>query len=184
MKDGIEQRAGSAPGERKRTRGHFVQHSAKRKNVGSRIDILAQRLLGRHVCDRAERSARAGEMFLRKGGLSLPRNGRGAGIKLRETEVENLSVTSASDENVGGLDIAMDDIFEMSGIECIRHVNGEREKRLDLQRTICQRVFQCLAIEILHHDEGAALVIADFIDCANVRMIQCGSRTRFTAEAL
>src|SRR5712672_1467971 len=43
-------------------------------------------------------------------------------------------------------------------------------------------MFECLAIEIFHGDERAALVITDFIDGANVRMIERGRGAGFTAE--
>src|SRR5262249_57856384 len=101
----------------------------------------------------------------------------GARVKLGKTEVKNFGVTTAGDENVSRFDISMDDAFGMRSIKRIRHVNGEGEERVELMRTVCQRVLECLTIEILHHDERTALVITDFINSTNIRMVKCRSRT-------
>ena len=42
-----------------------------------------------------------------------------AGITFAETKIENLSVTLLGNENVRGLDVAMHDASDMSGIERI-----------------------------------------------------------------
>src|SRR5262249_61563080 len=105
----------------------------------------------RHVCDRAQRRARASDMFLRKSGLSLTGKGWGAEIKLGKTEVKNFGVTTPGDENVSRFDVAMNDALGMCRIERFRHVNGQGEERIELRRTVCQRVLECLAVEILHH---------------------------------
>jgi hypothetical protein len=43
---------------------------------------------------------------------------------LRQTEVENLGVPSLRDENVGRLDVAMNDAFAVSSIERIDNLDG------------------------------------------------------------
>ena len=47
-------RKGSAAGR------HFVQHHAEREEVGARVDLLAARLLRRHIGDGADSGSRAG----------------------------------------------------------------------------------------------------------------------------
>src|SRR5215472_5286851 len=42
---------------------HFIEHSTERKNVATGIQLLRSHLLWRHVCDGAERTARAGQMI-------------------------------------------------------------------------------------------------------------------------
>jgi hypothetical protein len=41
-----------------RARDHLIEHGAEREQIGSRIDRLSARLLGRHVRHRSERRAR------------------------------------------------------------------------------------------------------------------------------
>jgi hypothetical protein len=44
-------------------------------------------------------------------------------------------------------------------------------------------VFQGLAFQILHGDEGFAVFFADVVDRANIGMIQCRGSSRFTLES-
>ena len=101
------------PGKLLAAGGHLVEHDAEREQVGARIDILAARLLGRHVGDGADvvpttlvkcsARARLG------GGAALV--GRALGRQLGQAEVEHLHLAAAGDEDVGRLDVAMDDAF-------------------------------------------------------------------------
>src|ERR1700733_8618515 len=45
-------------------------------------------------------------------------------------------------------------------------------------------MLQSFAFEKFHGDEGAAFVVADIVNRANVRMIECGGGFGFTPEAL
>ena len=51
-----------------------------------------------------------------------------AGDDLGQTEVENLGVAALSDEDVGGLDVAMDDAFGVRRIQRIGDLDGERQQ--------------------------------------------------------
>src|SRR5712692_4181664 len=68
---------------------HLVEHDAERKEIGSRIDGLALRLLGRHVRDRTQDLSLAGDRHRRQ-----PRGARGRRgddlFELRQAEVEDL----------------------------------------------------------------------------------------------
>src|SRR5712692_5508787 len=44
-------------------------------------------------------------------------------------------------------------------------------------------MLECLALEILHGDEASAVMLANFIDGANVWMIQSRSSASFTAKS-
>ena len=46
-----------------------------------------------------------------------------------ETEVENFCLAARADENICGLDIAMNDAAGMSGVERVGNLNGEIEER-------------------------------------------------------
>src|SRR5947199_108076 len=63
IQDGIEDDRAGAALERKMACGHLIQHAADREQIGADIELLTTRLLGRHVRDGADRSARTGEMF-------------------------------------------------------------------------------------------------------------------------
>ena len=57
------------------------------------------------------------------------------GTDFRQSKVENLRVTAHGDEDVRGLDVAMDDPRGVGGIQCIGDFDGQRKKGFDFQRT-------------------------------------------------
>ena len=79
--DRVKDHSGSFSAKRHGAGGHFVQHDAKRKQVGTRIERLAAHLLGRHVSHGAQRRSRTGEVLLRVRvlGFSHVRGIRGPG---------------------------------------------------------------------------------------------------------
>ena len=68
-------------------------------------------------------------------------------------------------------------------VEGVGDINGDRHQQLDLKRLIADQVLQGLAFQVLHGDEGAPVVLANVVNCANIRMIQAGSGLRFAAKA-
>ena len=62
VQDGVKDCAGGFALERERAGDHFVEHDAEGEEVGARIEVFAENLLGRHVGDRAHGSAGAGEL--------------------------------------------------------------------------------------------------------------------------
>ena len=51
------------------------------------------------------------------------------------------------------------------------------------QCTFLQTVSQCLAFDVLHHHEVHAVLAADVVERADVRMIQAGDSPRLALEA-
>jgi hypothetical protein len=119
VKDGVEHGGRRVTGKRQRAGGHFVEDDAERKEVGAGIHILAESLFGRHVGHGAHRGARAGEMRLHSG-LRFSCTGWVGGIELGETEIENFGVAPARRENIGRLDVAVNDVLGMGGVRCAR----------------------------------------------------------------
>ncbi len=93
-------------------------------------------------------------------------------------------MAALGDEDVGGLDVAVDDAFGVRRIEGVGNLNGEREQRVVLQRTSRHHVLQGQAIQKLHGDKALALVFANFVNGADVGMVERGGSTGLTAKAL
>ena len=68
-------------------------------------------------------------------------------------------MAAVGDENVGGLDVAMDDAFGVGGIEGIGDFDGDGEEGFDLDRAAGDAVLEGCAFEVLHGDEGLAVAL-------------------------
>ena len=119
VQDRVEDRRRGRATERQRARRHLVQHDAEREEVGARVELLAARLLRRHVRDRADRRARdSSDSFAVVRVRRRPtRVGGRSADQLGQPEVEHLRLAARGDEDVGGLDVAMDDALRVRRVE-------------------------------------------------------------------
>ena len=84
---------------------------------------------------------------------------------------------------IGGLDVAMDDAFGVGGVEAVGDLDAPIEEGFDLeQERPAIIVLQSLAVEEFHGDEVAAFVFVDFVDGADVGVIEGGGGARFALE--
>ena len=81
----------------------------------------------------------------------------GGGVYLGQAEVENFCVAALRDENVGGLDVAMNDALAVGGVESVGDVDGESEENFHVHGAAGDGVLECLAVEKFHGDEGLSL---------------------------
>ncbi len=86
------------------------------------------------------------------------------------------------DENVGGLDVAMNDALGVRGVEAVGDVDGEGEEAFEVHGAAGDGVLEGLALEVLHRDEGLAVGVADFVDGADVGVVEGGGGFGFAAE--
>ncbi len=151
-----------------------MDYDAERKNVGARVHIVALCLLGGHVGDGADDGASEWR----------GRGGNGDGLRavadfvrrhaFGEAEVGEFDVVFAGDENIGGLDVAVHDAILVRGGEGVGDLHRVAERGFDGQRLRAHAGFQRFAVDQLHGDEGAAILIADVVHGADVAIIQRG----------
>ena len=60
----------------------------------------------------------------------------------------------------------------MGCFQCVGYVDGNGDNAFCIQGTGCDHVFQRHAVQILHGDESLSVMLADFVDCADVGMVQ------------
>ena len=101
------------------TRGHFEQHRAQGKQVGSCIARPTLELLGRHVGDRTRESLGALPRFGRIRACVL----RAAATQLRDTEVEKFRA-DVGQHDVGRLEVAMDHSVPVGCVQSIRDLDS------------------------------------------------------------
>ena len=107
---------------------------------------------------------------------------RGGEGDLGETEIENFGVAAFGDENIRGLDVAVNDVFGVRGVERVGDFDGEREEVFDIHGAAVDAVLERLAVEKFHGDEGLAVLFADVVNGADVGMVERGGRLRFALE--
>src|SRR5712672_1041970 len=102
VQNGIEDGRRALAAKRKNASGHFIEHDSERKEVGPRVEIFRQSLLGRHVGDRAKSAAWTRQM-LRVHFMCSQRTGIAAGrcsVYFGQAEIENLGMAALGDEEV------------------------------------------------------------------------------------
>src|SRR5437764_3059648 len=105
-------------------------------------------------------------------GCHLVRRTAARGRNLSEAEIEDFGVFTAGNENVGRLDIAMNDAFRVGGIQSIGYFNSQREQNFGFERLPGNAVLQRGAFEKLHCDEWMAVVLADLVNGADIRVVE------------
>ncbi len=171
--DGLQDGIGRAAGVEGHPAGeHLVKRHAERVQV-SAVVHLAQcfGLLGRHVIQRPS-------------GNPHPRHHRRAFfLDLGQPEVADLDIPPFREEDVGGLDVSMDDIGlvrHLEGMEALLH-DREGLARLHDALTLDQ-VAERSAAHILHHDKQMGIDVAESIDIDDVRVLEPAEDACFRLE--
>ena len=150
---------------------HLVEDDAERPDVGAGVDVLAAELFGRHVGDGADGAAGAGQAGL-------------AG-DLGQAEVGDAGRPVLGDEDVGRLDVAVDDAARVGGGQAVGDLGGDGQGLGRGQGAALDLGPQALAAAEGHGDEHApVLALADLVDGADVRVVEDGGGLGLVDEAL
>ena len=77
----------------------------------------------------------------------------------------------------------MHNAFAVGGIEGISNFDSECQQHVGFQRTPRDAVLERDTVQELHDDERMPIVLADLVNCADVRMIQRRGSLGFALEA-
>jgi hypothetical protein len=143
------------------------------------IDRLAAKLFGRHVRNRADHGP-----VLCNGGQAFKRTiFLGTGLKLGNSKVENFYAVVVCEEQVLGLQIAVNDVTVVSSTESLSNLMGIASCLAHGNRACDDPLPQRLALEQFLNDVRSCSFKSDVIDCNDVRMIQSGGGPGFLLEA-
>src|SRR6266851_834235 len=101
-----------------------------------------------------------------------------------QTKVEHLHLPARRQKNVCWLDVA---VHNPLGVRCsqrVCHLNSDVEHLVQLNGVTGNTLLQALALQLLHNDEGMAVVLFDAMDGADMRIVQLRSCPRLTLETL
>ena len=179
IKNGDERVAGRRTGERRTAGDQLVQHDAQAEAVRTPVDVQAACLLRRHVRDRPDHHPDAG--------VDGPRGAR-IGIRctlgeLGDAEVEHLHVAVRPQHQVVGLDVAMHDAGRVRRCQRRGGLDGDLENLAQRQLATLQALAQRFAFDQLRDDVARLVVIADFVNGQDVRVVQRRRRARLLQEA-
>jgi hypothetical protein len=178
---GAPARPGRAPGE------EVVEDGPEGPDVGPLVHRLAPRLLGRHVLRSAHHRAHDGGAGARGGRSAVPLLvGAGAPEVLGEPPVHDHGLPERPDEDVGRLQVAVDDALAVGVGDRLRHrdeVGQEGEPRAERGALPEQRL-QRPALDELHGVEGRPLrPEAGLVDGDDRRVLQPGGHEGLADEA-
>ena len=169
--------------ERPHAGDELVDHRAERPLVRTRTDLSRGELLGRHVHRRAHPRTGAGEHA-----------GAGrrvvAGRELRsrvdpgEPEIGDPRAAVAADEDVVGLDVAMDDARGVCGREPAPGVDQAVEDLGERPLVAADPRREVAALDELHREEHGVLVRSDVEHRHDVRMRQAREHARLSHHSL
>jgi len=101
-----------------------------------------------------------------------------------QSKIENFRVPAFGNEEICRLDVAVNDALRMGSIQRIGDLYADVEKLLRLKRPAAQSVFESGPLKKFHGDEATPLAIPDFVDGADIGMVQCRRGPGFTVESL
>ncbi len=109
----------------------LVEHDAEREDVAAEVELVAQDLLRAHVARRAHAGAGLGQVAQR--------------VVAGDAEVHQLHLALVGDDDVGRLDVAVDDAAEVRVVERTRDLQRDDRGHLHRQRGVsCSRSYRSM----------------------------------------
>ena len=82
-------------------------------------------------------------------------------------------MAALGDEDVGGFYIPVNYPFGVGRVQPLCDLNAQIEDGFQLHRTATDAVLQRHAVHKFHGNERPSVFLTDFVDGADVRMVQC-----------
>ena len=167
--DQAGQRAVGAEG--RLPRQELIKNEAQRKDVGALVQVLRQRLLGRHIFHGADHGAGLGHAF--------------AFQRLGQAKIHNQDAARLFAHDVLRLQITVDDAHIVCGGQRPAHLLDDNDCFMGRKLgSLVEDVGEILAIDILHGDELYAFCFAQVIDTNDVAVGDLGGEDELLLESV
>src|SRR5262249_21924840 len=103
---------------------------------------------------------------------------------LRKSKVQDFGLLTRSHENVGRLDVTMNNPLRVCRVESVGNLCAQFEHRLYVEWLSKYSGSERLSLKQLHGDERLTFVLAEVINRTNVGMIERGGSSCLTLKAL
>src|SRR5439155_1312594 len=163
----------------KPARGQLERDDAETVDVRLVGDAFAERLLGADVRRRADAAGGGHGAAVFERGRAILEHGCDAKIE------NDRPAAGALDHDVGGLDVAMDEIARVRRRQRRRYFADDAADRGRGERPSAVQCVERVAFDELHNEvgEAGAWEIADFVDTDHVRVRDGGGRLGFAGKA-
>ena len=161
--DGGPAAARLAPGD------HLERHRRQRVTSTAGLTLPPWSCSGGHVGGRAEHRVGVGDV--------------GALDGLRDAEIGQLHRPVAAQQDVGRLDVAVDDAGGMGVVERIRDRTHDLHRAARLDRAARQDVGERLTVHVFHDEKHGFVVLVDVEDRDEVLVAQRGAELGLALEA-
>ncbi len=169
MHELVEDRRDVVTGERLQPAQHLEGDDAEGEDIGAAVEVLAHRLLGRHVARRPHHDAGMSDVGIHH---------------LRDPEVGDLHFLTGEDDDVGGLDVPVHDAFGVGVVDGARDLRNEANHHLGLQPLFLEHFGHRLTFDILHRQPGHLAFVPDVVQRDDVGMGQATRASRLDVEPL
>jgi hypothetical protein len=165
----------SGAGERRRAAQQLVEHGAEAPDVDGDGEVPAERagLLGRQVAGRADDGAGGGEAAAAHLGAE----------PARHAEVADVRAARGVEQQVGRLEIAMDDAVAMAEVHGARDGGDQRGGLRRREAAAALDVRRQALLHQAHRVVGLAVVLADLVDRHDVLVLEAAGQLGLGAEA-
>ena len=150
----------------------LVEHHAHREEVAAGVGLAGADVLRRHVAH---------------GAHDRPRGGHIGVADLGHAEIHDFGVEAtpvALHADVGGLDVPVDDVLAVGETQAVTDLGQDLQGLGAREGLLLEQLVQVMPLYELHGDVEHALVLAEFVDGHQIRMIQHPGGSRLAGKAL
>jgi len=97
-----------------------------------------------------------------------------------QTEIEHLHLPPRGDHQVGALDVAVDDAAPVRLLQRLGNLDADVDRFAEGELPAFELLRERFALDVLHDDEGMALVLADVVNGSNLGRVQRGGGPGFS----